>query len=139
MKAIITRGESTVAGTFGTFRISLIDTFWTCHSLELPWKDNQVQRSCIPSGTYQCALVQSPKFGTVYGVQDVPGRSAILVHAGNYGGDIEKGLRSDIEGCILLGLGKGMLSGQPAITSSRDAVAKLMSLTGGRPFELTIN
>lgn len=139
MKAIITRGESTVAGTFGVFRISFVDTFWTCHSLELPWKDNRVKLSCIPPGTYQCALVQSPKFGTVYGVQDVPGRSAILVHAGNWGGDIEKGLKSDIEGCILLGLGKGMLSGQPAITSSRDAVNKLMSLTGGRPFELTIS
>lgn len=143
IKAVITRGPSTDPGTFGTFRISLTDTFWECHSLELPWKDNRTKLSCIPKGVYQCALVQSPKFGTVYGVQssgggDVEGRSAILIHAGNYGGDIEKGLRSDIEGCILLGLGKGVLSGQPAITSSRDAVNKLMSLTGGRPFELTI-
>lgn len=138
IKAAITRGPSTDAGTFGTFRISLVDTFWECHSLELPWKDNRTKLSCIPKGTYQCALVESPKFGTVYGVQNVEGRSHILIHAGNYGGDIEKGLRSDIEGCVLLGLGLGTLSGQPALTSSKAAIIKLTSLTGGRPFELSI-
>ncbi len=126
--ATITREPSTDAGTFGKL-VLVIPTSggsitWECHTLELPWKDNRTKLSCIPAGTYTSSPVRSPKFGDVYGVHNVPGRSAILIHAGNYGGDIEKGLKSDIEGCILLGMGRGTLTGQPALTMSRDAIAR---------------
>lgn len=64
-------------------------------TLELPWKENRVRTSCIPVGGYKCSLVNSPKFGQVIHVLDVPGRSEILFHVGNK--------LEDTEGCILVG------------------------------------
>jgi hypothetical protein len=132
----IHRTPSGDTGTFGTLTIPSLD--WTCHTLECPWRDNHSQVSCIPPGTYQVQIVQSPKFGHIYGVQDVPGRANILIHSGNFGGDTSKGFHSDIEGCILLGLSTGVLEGQPAILSSRNALTKFMQLLGDQPFTLVI-
>ena len=64
-------------------------------SLELPWLDNQRRVSCIPTGTYKARKHNSPKFGKSLWLQDVPNRSEILVHKGNY--------HFDILGCILIG------------------------------------
>lgn len=64
-------------------------------SLERPWLDNTVGKSCIPVGTYTCRRVQSPKFGNTFEVTSVPGRSAILFHKGN--------VDDDSHGCILVG------------------------------------
>lgn len=130
----ILRGPSTDEGTFGT----LTGQGLTLRTLELPWRDNRPQRSCIPVGTYQCAIVKSPRFGRVYGVADVPGRSHVLIHGGNYAGDVEKGLRSDVEGCILLGLATGVLNGQKVVTSSRAALEQFMKAMDGKAFTLTI-
>jgi hypothetical protein len=66
-----------------------------CFTLELPDLNNQRRISCIPEGTYNLKLHNSPKFKQVYWVQDVPGRSEILIHSGNY--------VSQILGCILVG------------------------------------
>ena len=64
-------------------------------SLELPWLDNQRRVSCIPKGSYKAKKHNSPKFGSSLWLQDVPNRSEILVHKGNY--------HTDILGCILIG------------------------------------
>lgn len=66
-----------------------------CRTLELPWKDNLKRVSCIPSGTYNVVKHHSPKFGKCFWVKDVPGRSEILIHTGNY--------HKDVLGCILVG------------------------------------
>lgn len=112
---------------------------WTCFTLECPWRDNQRRISCIPFGSYICEIVDSPKFGRVYEVQGVPGRSAILIHSGNYGGDKSLGYRSDIMGCILLGMKRGMLSGQEAVLSSRVARDEFMRRMDGQSFILNIS
>ena len=65
-------------------------------TLELPWKDNKQFVSCIPTGVYVAKVNYSPKFGWSLWLQDVPGRSEILIHAGNY--------TSQILGCILAGV-----------------------------------
>lgn len=57
---------------------------FTCFSLELPWKNNEVRKSCIPPGIYRVVKHTSPKFGKCFWVKDVPNRSAILIHPGNY-------------------------------------------------------
>jgi len=57
---------------------------YDCKCLELPWRDNQFRVSCIPSGTYLVIKHQSPKFGDTFWVKDVPNRTAILIHSGNY-------------------------------------------------------
>lgn len=64
-------------------------------TMERPWLDNAVGKSCIPVGMYTCRRVQSPKFGNTFEVTGVPGRSAILFHKGN--------IDDDSHGCILVG------------------------------------
>lgn len=83
-------------------------------TLEEPWRDNQPHISCIPAGIYRCVPHNGPKFKNVWRLEDVPGRSAILIHAGN--------TTRDIEGCILLGTSFGEIAGMPAVLGSRTAV-----------------
>lgn len=133
-RATLTRAPSTDEGTFGLLQFDAS----TLHTTELPWRDNRPQASCIPPGVYRCEIVQSPKFGRVYGVRDVPGRSNILIHAANYGGDKSKGYRSDLLGCIAPAMAVGPLNGQMAGLSSRAALAEFMAWAGGEPVELEI-
>lgn len=135
MKVILKREEPKDYGTFGTITLPDGKQFDT---LELPDKDNKRQISCIPEGVYQCNIINSPKFGQVYGVLNVPNRANILIHAGNYGGDVEKGYRSDILGCILLGKGRGKLNDQPVVVSSKVALKEFMAALNNEPFELEI-
>ena len=65
-------------------------------TLELPWKENQRRISCIPDGIYTCIKHTSPTFGECIWIQDVPDRSEILIHTGNY--------TTDTLGCVLVGL-----------------------------------
>lgn len=123
---------------YGTFGLIVMPSGKSVYTLELPWKDNKVRESCVPTNTYSCQIVRSPRFGRVYGVQNVPNRSAILIHAGNYGGDIGKGYKSDIQGCILLGESKGNLSGQPAVLNSKSALRMFMDEMQDQEFDLVI-
>ena len=66
-------------------------------TLEPPWLNNEPNKSCIPINIYRCSRKDSPKFGLTYEVEEVPNRSAILLHVGNYS--------PDTQGCILLGSG----------------------------------
>lgn len=154
----LVRGPSTDQGTFGR----LVWPGGWCHTVELPWRDNRPQRSCIPPGTYRCAIVNSPKFGRVYGVANVPGRSHILIHAANLGGDVDKGWATHLQGCIAPAdkLGAiavpappepgsfttppptpGTIPGtrmQRAGLISRPALRRFMQWAGGKPFILEI-
>lgn len=67
-----------------------------CYTLERPWNGNAVGTSCIPLGTYRVKLLPSERWGRpVPHVLNVPGRTAIELHAGNF--------YWNTEGCILLG------------------------------------
>ncbi len=134
MEIILERLESTDHGTFGKFILGEL-TFYT---LELPWLENKRGISCIPNGEYECFLRHSGKFGKCYEVKDVPGRSGILIHRGNYGGNKSKGFKSDIEGCILLGKSTGVIKGQKCVLNSRKAVEEFMFLLNGQSFTLII-
>lgn len=65
-------------------------------TIELPWRDNMRRISCIPSGEYIVVPHISPKFGWSLWLKDVPDRSAILIHIGNF--------VDDTLGCILVGV-----------------------------------
>lgn len=134
LRAVLQRHAGGDEGTPGV--LTLGEHRW--YTLELPWRGNTRSKSCIPSGTYRCGPVNSPRFGDVYGVHDVPGRSHILIHAGNHAGDVDIGLRSDVEGCILLGTIAGSLWGQRAVLRSRIAVTAFLAAAGGREIELEI-
>ena len=133
--ATLVREKSTESGTYGV--LTLPDGT-KMNTLELPWKDNKPKESCIPPGTYECKIRQSPKFGTVYEVQGVQGRSAILFHAGNSAGDASRGMKADSQGCILLGLGRAARGIQQIITQSSAAVKLFMERLGGKTFRLTV-
>lgn len=79
-----------------------------CETIELPWKENMKQKSCIPEGTYPLMKRYSQKFGWHLEVLNVPNRSLILIPPAN---DAQKELR----GCIApvsqtTGEGKGLSS-----------------------------
>lgn len=107
-------------------------------TLELPWRGNQRKVSCIPPGTYAARIVDSPKFGKVYEVQGVPGRSEILIHWGNWAGDVSRGLKSDVLGCILLGASFASVLGQAGVTTSHPSVTAFMTALGGQDFTLEV-
>lgn len=133
----ITRSKSTDAGTFGRLRAEIGNSQLELVTLELPWRNNQRGVSCIPAGKYQTFYAASSK-GNCYRLAGVLGRDGILIHAGNWAGDKAKGLRSDVEGCILLGLRRGPVSGQDGISNSKQAVEVFKEFMNKEPFELVI-
>src|SRR5689334_16845612 len=50
------------------------------YTIELPWKDNHAEVSCIPEGSYALVKRYSPKFDWHLMVMNVPGRDLILIH-----------------------------------------------------------
>ncbi len=135
-RAILLRERGDDQGTPGQL---YLDGRPFCYTLELPWRDNLRGLSCIIApGSYPCALVRSPRFGRVYGVGNTPGRSHVLAHSGNWAGDIHRGYKSHVQGCILLGLRRGVLDGQRAVLVSRPALTKLINAWAGAPFLLEL-
>lgn len=125
-------------GDQGTGGVLVLPGGVFCNTLELPWRENRTGRSCIPCGEYDVAVRQSPRFGPVYHVKNVPDRTWIEVHSGNLAGDIAMGYRTHVEGCILLGQYFGRIDGQLAVLSSRPTVRGLMDALDGAPFRLLV-
>lgn len=55
-----------------------------CVGLELPYKGNERNISCIPEGVYPTEKIDSPNFGDAFAIEGVPNRDLIRIHAGNY-------------------------------------------------------
>lgn len=92
------------------------------NTLELPWRDNKRNQSCIPPGEYECDYMRrsaSGKYKGCFHVKNVPGRSQILIHNGN--------LPAHTKGCILIGRRRGSLAGHPAVLNSISALRDLGS------------
>jgi len=135
MNVILIREESSDQGTFG--RLKVVETGFTCVTAELPWRDNNRSVSCISEGAYKAAHMarsSSGKYRNVYHVQNVSGRSGILIRAGN----TEMGFDTDSTGCILVGKRRGVLDGQQAVLSSRRTLRDLVEDLGQAPFNLLI-
>lgn len=136
IKLKLTRLRTSDQGTFG---VLVLPDKTVLSTGELPWRDNKPDFSCIPQGTYDGILMPSPRFQTnLIKLQKVPKRENVLIHRGNYCGDTTKGFKSDVEGCILLGLNTGMLENQEAVLGSTSAIAKFYTLIGLSPIMLTI-
>ena len=116
----------------------LVAEGFSCHTLELPWRENARSISCIPAGEYPVEIRISPKYGKIYWVKDVPDRTFILIHSGNWAGDTSKGYKSHVNGCILLGKERGLLAGQWAVLNSRITVKRFMQQLNYDPFKLRI-
>ena len=143
-RLVIDRDPSTDQGTPGLAELynSAGIVLWTGNSLELPWRDNAPDVSCIPSGVYLAKYLWSDKFQRkVYVLQNVPGRTACELHLGNWAGDKSKGYRSDVEGCTIFGTKLGYLTPpglapQLAVLASSQAYEDLTTATGGGDIEV---
>jgi len=107
----------------GTNGVIFRDEQFICFTIELPWKENQRNISCIPEGRYQLSKRFTQKRGWHLIVKSVTGRSGILFHPAN---DALK----ELQGCIapvtlLSGIGTG--------TDSRKANTKLNELVFQAP------
>ena len=105
-----------------------------CVSYELPWNDNEVGKSCIPVSPpegYRVIVFEHPNRGTVFHIQDVPGRTEVLAHVGNY--------QDHTEGCVLPGEKYEPVYGQLAVQDSRQAMNEWIKRLGGdREFRLIV-
>ena len=100
-------------------------------TLEDPWLENMPNVSCIPAGAYKAIRHISPRFGEVFWIQDVPGRSEILFHRGNRA--------ADTQGCVLIGESFNHVLGEPGITRSAEGFREFMGILEGRnEFQLDI-
>lgn len=104
---------------------------FNCRTLELPWKENIQNISCIPAGKYNVEIRISNKYGRVYWIKNVKKRSFILLHSGN--------TTSHTYGCVLLGLKAGKLGGQVAVLNSRVAVRQFVEFMEYESFTLNIH
>lgn len=110
--------EYHAGGTNGSI---YIDGQFVCHTIELPWRDNQRRISCIPEGRYRLHKRNTARFGDHIYVAEVEGRSAILFHPAN-------NAATELQGCIapvtnITGHGRG--------TQSQLAMSLLRSIVYG--------
>ena len=75
------------------------------YTIELPWKNNLPQVSCIPEGRYELEKRFSLKFGAHLQVMNVPGRELILIHPANVALEELKGCIAPV--LVLTGEGRG--------------------------------
>ncbi|ALM22017.1 hypothetical protein AAT17_12640 [Nonlabens sp. MIC269] len=102
----------------GTNGALFVNGHLICFMIELPWRENKRNISCIPEGRYEVVSRFSPRFKNHLHVLDVPGRRLILIHPAN-------DALVDLEGCLapvsqLSGISKGW--------NSKAALNKLLSL-----------
>ncbi len=136
----IYREKSTDQGTFGYMVAG--DLWW--HTLELPWRDNRQNISCIPTGEYEVVRRYSPHFAKeLYWIRNVHKRSWILIHAANFAGDTELGWQSHLQGCIAIGGAVGSAINrygerQRCIFRSANALFEMETQFEREPFKLII-
>ncbi|PRZ19559.1 DUF5675 family protein [Flavobacterium granuli] len=95
-----------------------------CHTIELPWKENQATVSCIPEGEYFINRRYSSKFRWHLEIINVPSRSLILIHPAN-------NAQQELQGCIapvttLCGSGLGLMS-RKAFCKLKDLVYAVLN------------
>jgi hypothetical protein len=110
--------------TLGDGSITMNGKTYKFKTLELPWKNNERRVSCIPEGEYFAIKHSSPKFKECLWIQNVPSRSEILIHTGNF--------TRQILGCILPGTSHADIDkdGITDVTESRVAMNNILNVMG---------
>ncbi len=119
MKIEIHRQEYLEKQTLGYLYVldSNDNILYSCNTLELPWKDNKKNVSCVPVGEYKCVLEYSDRFKKdLWELKEVPNRSECKFHSANY--------FRQLNGCIALGNGYSDIDGDGwrDILKSRDTM-----------------
>lgn len=122
-------------GTFGR----LVYGDFRAFTVERPWVNNEVRKSCVPEGMYDLQWYNSPKFGPTWALvgdsvslfpEAGKKRSAILIHVGN--------TMDDLLGCISPGATLGTVNGKWAVLSSGPTLKKFLAITKGKSLKLNI-
>ena len=86
--------------TLGILKVK--DSDFMAKTLELAWKNNENNVSCIPIGTYICKYTRSKRISEAtgkdyftYEITNVPNRGGVRIHSANY--------FHQLRGCIALG------------------------------------
>ena len=120
-KCILRRIFQDANETLGIFTVYDIRNFpfYELRTLELPWKDNSKQQSCIPVGEYDVIKRVSAKFGNHFHILNVPNRDYILIHSANY--------VRQLLGCIAVGYSHTDIDGDGLrdVTESLSALRNL--------------
>lgn len=95
---------------------------YTFDTLELPWRNNHHDKSCIPPGSYPVMHYTRLSGNRVLLVEDVPDREGIEIHIGNY--------LEETHGCILVGSSLGFGYGMPFLRDSHKAMCALLQEIG---------
>lgn len=129
----ITRTLSDNKQTLGVLEAQKNGVKLICKTLEIAWKNNAINISCIPTGEYKVKWSFSNTFKRfTYEITNVPGRSGIRIHPANY--------FHQLKGCIALGdklvdmNGDGKLD----ITSSRITLEMFENFMDHKEFTLKI-
>jgi len=135
MKMLISRYITTdTKQTIGNgFLLSDVDNFikYEFKTLELAYNENKRSISCIPPGDYKVVKRHSAKYKNHFHILDVPNRSYILIHNGNY--------NHQTRGCVLVGDDLAYLNSDNDIdvTNSKKTLKKLYELLPDK-FDLSI-
>jgi hypothetical protein len=118
LKLELQRDRQIEKGTTGRLFIDGAPCYFT---LERPAARFGDAHPCIPPGEYSVVLYHSAHFERLMPLlEDVPGRSGIEIHWGNF--------ISDFKGCIGIGSSRGELpDGSPSIWNSRSAFDALFA------------
>ena len=105
----------------------------TFQTLELPWKDNVVKISCIPTGTYPVTMDWSPKFQRrMPHIMGVEWRTDILIHPAN---SVE-----ELQGCVAIGKARNMSTNPPMLAfGARNASDEFNTWLRGQPLPWTVD
>ena len=100
-------------------------------TIEQDWENNEPYKSCVPNGEYYLWAYNSPKYGDCYIIENESlnvakykknniKRFGCLIHPANKA--------SQLQGCIAPGMKIGVLDGDLAVLSSRNALGRIHEL-----------
>lgn len=110
-----------------------------CHTMELPWIQNEKGISCIPAGLYNLKPRKSPSQGNTfylenekYGVSlsNDTMRTYIQIDVANKA--------SELRGCIAVGSEFGIHTGEQCVINSKETKSILMELLGNESHTIEI-
>ena len=125
----LTRLKDNGIETMGFMTIATGGQSLSLQTLELPWKYNQPNISCIPPGVYAFEKWYSPTFKTtVIRLLHVPERSNILIHPANF--------VRQLRGCIAPGISTKDIDGDGEldVTKSKQALYNLLAIAPEKGF-----
>ena len=116
----------------GTFGVMLSDGKPFAVTGERPWLENKKSVSCIPVGVYLCKRYKSAKYPETFEIMNVPNRTYVLFHQGNFP-------LKDSEGCILVAEKFEEVNGKVAVLESKHGFEEFIkNLKGVCTFVLQI-